>query len=158
MRRLAPFLAGLLLILTSGNAIAQTDEQIAADVIALAKAQWAAEMARQPVATIMKDVADDYSEFSAAFPTRVDGKDVSMRLGEAYSADQARTVAAEMANPRVQVYGDVAILSYNYIGLVQEAPDRAVETSLAKSTRVYARINGAWKLVHANFAPVGEDD
>lgn len=156
MRRLAPLLAGLLLILTSGKAIAQTDEQIAAEVIALAKAQWAAEMAKQPTATIMKDVADEYSEFSADFPTRIDGKDVSMRLGEAYAADPARTVAAEMANPRVQVYGDVAILSYNYIGLVEE--DGGVETSLAKSTRVYARIGGAWKLVHANFAPVGDDD
>ncbi|MEJ2237504.1 MAG: DUF4440 domain-containing protein [Gemmatimonadales bacterium] len=157
MRRVAPFLAGLLLILTSGEAIAQTDEQVAAEVIALAKAQWAAEMANQPAATVMKDVADEYSVFSPEFPTRVDGKDVNMRISEAFSDDPAHTVAAEMANPRVQVYGDVAILSYNYIGLVREA-DGDVETSLAKSTRVYARIDGAWQLVHANFAPVGDDD
>jgi ketosteroid isomerase-like protein len=149
-------LAGLLLVLISGNAIAQTDEQVAAEVIALAKAQWAAEMANQPAATIMKDVADEYSVFSPEFPTRVDGKDVNMRISDAFSADPSRTIAAEMANPRVQVYGDVAILSYNYIGLVEE--DGAVETSLAKSTRVYARIDGAWRLVHANFAPVGDDD
>ena len=156
MRRIAPLLAGLLLILASGKAIAQTDEQVAAEVIALAKAQWAAEMANQPAATVMKDVADEYSVFSPEFPTRVDGKDVNMRINDAFSADPARTIAAEMANPRVQVYGDVAILSYNYIGLVEEDGD--VETSLAKSTRVYARIDGAWRLVHANFAPVGNDD
>ena len=156
MRRIAPLLAGLLLILASGKAIAQTDEQVAAEVIALAKAQWAAEMANQPASTVMKDVADEYSVFSPEFPTRVDGKDVNMRINDAFSADPARTIAAEMANPRVQVYGDVAILSYNYIGLVEEDGD--VETSLAKSTRVYARIDGAWRLVHANFAPVGDDD
>ncbi len=156
MRRIAPLLAGLLLILASGKAIAQTDEQVAAEVIALAKAQWAAEMANQPAATVMKDVADEYSVFSPEFPTRVDGKDVNMRINDAFSADPARTIAAEMANPRVQVYGDVAILSYNYIGLVEQ--DGGVETSLAKSTRVYARIDGAWRLVHANFAPVGDDD
>jgi ketosteroid isomerase-like protein len=149
--------AGLLLILASGNAIAQTNQQVAAEVIALAKAQWAAEMANQPIATVMKDVADDYTEFSSAFPTRIDGKDVNSRLGEAFSADPAQTVAAEMANAKVQVYGDVAILSYNYIGLVQEE-DGSVEPSLAKSTRVYARQGGAWKLVHANFAPVNADD
>ena len=157
MRRLAPFLVGLLLILASGHAIAQTDQQVAAEVIGLAKAQWAAEMADQPIATIMKDVADGYTEFSGAFPTRIDGKDVNSRLGEAFSADPSQLVAAEMANPKVQVYGDVAILSYNFIGLVQDAEGN-VEPSLAKSTRIYARQGGAWKLVHANFAPVNSED
>jgi len=34
------------------------------------------------------------------------------------------------------------------------------ETSpfLAKSTRVYAKQGGKWMLVHANFAPVGDED
>jgi hypothetical protein len=32
--------------------------------------------------------------------------------------------------------------------------DGKVENSLAKSTRVYAKTGGQWKLVHANFAPV----
>jgi hypothetical protein len=30
--------------------------------------------------------------------------------------------------------------------------------NVAKSTRVYAKINGTWKLVHANFAPMSGDD
>jgi ketosteroid isomerase-like protein len=143
--------------LASGNAIAQTDQQVAAEVIGLAKAQWAAEIANQPIATIMKDVADEYTELSSAFPTRIDGKDVNSRLVEAFSSDPAQLVAAEMANAKVQVYGDVAILSYNFIGLVEESGG-SVEPTLAKSTRVYARQNGAWKLVHANFAPVNSDD
>jgi hypothetical protein len=68
MRRIIPLLAGVLLVLTSGHAVAQTNEQAAAEVIALAKAQWAAEMANQPTATVMKDVADEYTEFSPTFP------------------------------------------------------------------------------------------
>ena len=59
-----------------------------------------------------------------------------------------------MVNAKVQVYGDVAILTYNFIGSGMTA-DGEVEPNLAKSTRVYAKIDGAWKLVHANFAPVG---
>jgi ketosteroid isomerase-like protein len=58
-----------------------------------------------------------------------------------------------MVNPKVQVYGDVAILTYNYVGVTQ-AKDGKTTDSLAKSTRVYAKIGGQWKLVHANFAPV----
>jgi ketosteroid isomerase-like protein len=62
-----------------------------------------------------------------------------------------------MANPKVQVYGDVAILSYNYVGAAMDS-DGAVESVLAKSTRVYAKKDGRWMLVHANFAPLGDDD
>ena len=64
-------------------------------------------------------------------------------------------VMGEMTNEKVQVYGDVAILTYNFIGAMKNK-DGEVEPSLAKSTRVYAKIGGTWKLVHANFAPVGD--
>jgi ketosteroid isomerase-like protein len=49
------------------------------------------------------------------------------------------------------VYGDVAILSYNYAGVASNK-DGVVEPVRAKSTRVYAKQGGSWKLVHANFA------
>ena len=55
-----------------------------------------------------------------------------------------------MANPKVQVYGDVAILSYNYVGVVQDKDGRN-EPVRAKSTRVYVKQRGKWILVHANF-------
>jgi len=53
----------------------------------------------------------------------------------------------------VQVYGDVAILSYNFIG-VDKDRDGKTESVFAKSTRVYVKKGGKWLLVHANFAPV----
>ena len=58
-----------------------------------------------------------------------------------------------MGNAKVQVYGDVAILTYNFLGATQ-GPDGAINQFTAKSTRVYAKENGEWMLVHANFAPV----
>jgi ketosteroid isomerase-like protein len=62
-----------------------------------------------------------------------------------------------MLNPKVQVYGDVAILSYNYAGMTKDK-DGLVKPNKAKSTRVYAKIGGKWMLVHANFGsdPVQE--
>jgi len=59
-------------------------------------------------------------------------------------------VAAEMTNEKVQVYGDVAILTYNFAGVTKNK-DGETETTRAKSTRVYVKQGGQWWLVHANF-------
>jgi len=53
----------------------------------------------------------------------------------------------------VQVYGDTAILTYNFAGL-RRAADGKVAPALAKSTRVYVKQGGKWMLVHANFSPL----
>ncbi len=123
------------------------------DVIALAKAQWQAELINAPAAKVMETVADDYTEFNPVYPTRLDGKELNMRFAEASEKDAAKLVVAEMANPKVQVYGDVAILTYNFVGATQAA-DGTISQTTAKSTRVYAKEGGDWMLVHANFAPV----
>ncbi len=137
-------------------AVAQTNMQVAEQVIAITKAQWAAEIAKEPAATQMKNVADEYTVFVPASPTRTDGKSLNMRLVEADDSGSSRLVAAEMANEKVQVYGDVAILSYNFIGRVKNG-DGEVESFFAKSTRVYVNKGGNWMLVHANFAPLTDD-
>jgi ketosteroid isomerase-like protein len=130
----------------------QPANQAAADeVMAIVKAQWAAE-SKDPtnVAEQMKNIADDYTEFNGDYATRLEGKSLSMRLAEAGAGSSVRSVAAEMTNPKVQVYGDVAILSYNYVGILKDK-DGKTEASRAKSTRVYVKQNGKWMLVHANF-------
>lgn len=136
------------MLVLSASAIADTTDEI----IALTKAQWAAQIAEAPAAVAMKDIADDYTEFNDVFPALLDGKPLNMRFAEAYAKDSVKVVAAEMSNPKVQVYGDVAILTYNYSGLTQGA-DGAISGYALKSTRVYARRGGRWMLVHANFAP-----
>lgn len=131
----------------------QGSNPTADEVIAIVKAQWAAEIADpKNVAAQMKDVAEDFTEFNGEFATRLDGKAMNMRLGEASGGASGRTVASEMANPKVQVYnGDVAILTYNYVGLTKDK-DGKVDPNRAKSTRVYVKQGGKWMLVHANFA------
>jgi ketosteroid isomerase-like protein len=126
------------------------------DIIALAKSQWAADMAKDP-SKMMATVADDYTEFNSDYPTRIDGKALNAKFAEAFTKNPGSVVVAEMANPKVQVYGDVAILTYNYLGMNRDK-DGVTHPNAAKSTRVYAKINGTWKLVHANFAPMSGDD
>jgi hypothetical protein len=140
-------------VLTTHAFAQDADKAIADAVIAMTKAQWAAGI-KDPtnVAEQSKDMSDDYTEFNGDYATRLDGKAMSMRLGEASGKDSAKGLAAEMANPRVQVYnGNVAILTYNYVGLTIDK-DGKTTPSRAKSTRVYVKKDTKWMLVHANFA------
>ena len=99
----------------------------------------------------MKNVADEYTEFNPNSPFRVDGKALAVQIQDVLSTENGRSVLAEMANEKVQVYGDVAILTYNYFGAVKDENGNIQQTP-AKSTRVYAKKNGKWMLVHDNFA------
>lgn len=118
------------------------------EVIALTYKLWKAEN-ENDMAVRNKHIADDYTEFNASYSTRIDGKAKNFNLLEAYFIP-GTSLADEMLNPKVQVFGDVAILSYNYAGVVKDN-DGTVRSTKAKSTRVYVKMNGTWKLVHANF-------
>lgn len=150
MRRI--LLVCLCIAVLSPSLFADSHEKAAEEVIAVTKAQWAAENNRD-VAKAMKNIADDYTEFNAEYPTRLDGKALAMKLGEAAATDSGTPLVSEMVNPKVQVYGDVAILTYNYIGASRNK-DGEVQSNKAKSTRVYVKKDGEWMLVHANFAPL----
>ena len=83
-------------------------------------------------------LARDGRDLQAGVATRLDGKDLNVRLAEAGNQDSGEGILAEMLNPKVQVYGDVAILSYNYLGMTKDK-DGNTETTRAKSTRVYVK-------------------
>jgi ketosteroid isomerase-like protein len=135
------------------NASAQQADQATADaVIAMTKAQWAAEI-KDPtnVSEQAKDMSDDYTEFNGDYATRLDGKAMNSRMTEAAGKNSGKTIGAEMANPKVQVYnGNVAILTYNYAGLTQDKDGKTTPIR-AKSTRVFVKKDNQWALVHANF-------
>lgn len=137
------------------NASAQqpaADQAVADAVIAMTKAQWAAGIKDQTnVAEQTKDMSDDYTEINGQYATRLDGKAMASRMAEAAGKDSGKTIGAEMANSKVQVYnGNVAILTYNYVGLTMDK-DGKTEPSRAKSTRVFVKKGDKWMLVHANF-------
>jgi ketosteroid isomerase-like protein len=139
-------------MIVSAPARAADDPKVAPDVMALARAQWAAEVAGAPAAQQNASLADDYTEFNPQLPTLVVGKRMADAITAVDPGDTA--IYSDMQNPRVQVYGDTAILTYNFAGMRRDKAGK-VTPSLAKSTRVYVRQGGQWKLVHANFAPVG---
>ena len=140
------------LLMMMGTPVRAADNpQVAAEIMALARAQWASEIAGEPMAQQNASLADDYTEFNGEFPTLLIGKAMATHMGEVTPYDKA--MFSDMQNGRVQVYGDTAILTYNFAGL-RRGPDGKVNPSLAKSSRVYVKQGGQWRLVHANFAPV----
>ena len=139
------------LLMLSVPAAAAENPKVATEVMALARAQWASEAAGQTPAQQLATVADDYTEFNADYPTLLVGKAMATQM--AGIPPYAKTVFADMQNPRVQVYGDTAILTYNYAGITLGSDGKS-KPAIAKSTRVYAKEGGRWMLVHANFAPV----
>jgi ketosteroid isomerase-like protein len=127
-----------------------TPPSVEDEIIAVTYAAWKAQMEKNALEA-NKILADEYTEFNSEASTRLDGKEISVRLGDAMLLGSTKVISAEMLNPKVQVYGDVAILTYNYLGLNQDH-DGKTTTMKAKSTRVYVKMNGNWMLVHANFA------
>ncbi len=136
-----------------GAAAAEEPSGTAAEVIAVVKAQWAAENQNRPASQALGSIADDYTEFNGDVPTLLEGKAIASRFYDASLQSGDKGLVSEMVNPHVQIYGDTAILTYNYAG-VTKASDNKMRNNFAKSTRVYVKQNGRWMLVHANFAPV----
>ena len=133
----------------SSSVFAQTSPSSVEDeIIALTYKIWKAENDND-MAVRNKYISDDYTEFNSDYSTRIDGKTKNFKLSDA-NLTAGKSLADEMLNPKVQVYGDVAILTYNFAGVIK-GNDGKVTVSKAKSTRVYVKMNGDWKLVHANF-------
>ena len=143
-------MAVFLLLSFSTSLIAQSSKSSTEDeVIALTYKLWKAEMEKNTM-EMDKYLSDDYTEFNSDYSTRIDGKKTNVALYDAFIKSGGTELAAEMLNPKVQVYGDVAIISYNFAGVIKDNDGKITNTK-AKSTRVYVKMNGDWKLVHANF-------
>jgi hypothetical protein len=60
--------------------------------------------------------------------------------------------ASEYVNPRVALYGNVAVLTYNYHSLRRGENGAFNRTSFWNTTEVYALIESRWKIVHSHWS------
>ena len=100
----------------------------------------------------MQSAADDvtYVDFIGAH-TRVDGiQAVRDYLSGLKGQFPAHTY--EIVNPRVQVYGDVGILTQHYYPTSLDGEPMGA----SKATCVYRRIDGTWHMVHAHWSVIGD--
>jgi ketosteroid isomerase-like protein len=62
--------------------------------------------------------------------------------------------ASEYVAPRVALYGDLAVLTYNYHSLRKDPNGRLQRTSFWNTTEIYRRIAGEWKIVHTHWSHI----
>ncbi|MGH9630793.1 MAG: YybH family protein [Bryobacteraceae bacterium] len=58
----------------------------------------------------------------------------------------------EMIDPKVQQYGDVALLTYNLTNYDKLSDGRESVLAQWNSSEMYTRVGGTWKLVHSHWS------
>ena len=109
----------------------------------------------QPSAQFYADHVDPDVTALEGTPVRVDGIDFHLfalsQLARARAEDKSARYL-QLLNPRVQRYGDTAIVTLT--SQVTTAREGAFQTTYLHETRVWARRDGQWKLVHFHKSPV----
>lgn len=100
--------------------------------------------------------AADVSFFEWYITTqRIDGIDFHLREimvhAEALGGGAGARTEHEILQPRVQIYGDTAIVTYTL--LVRSVQGAAVARTQQNETRVFHRFAEGWKLVHCHKSP-----
>ena len=90
--------------------------------------------------------ADEITYFDGSLKMRCDG----IKEFRDYLASFNGTFSFpgyELLNPNVQLYGDIAILTFNFVGYMDDGKRDPWNT-----TEVYLLINGDWKIVSSHWS------
>ena len=136
-------------LIAAGKTFAGPGEQqsIAAQIIAREKSSVEA-WQRKDKAFFADFLADDASYFSPMSPYLDSEPKVNFLPKFEQYAEMFKYNDVQMYNPRVQVYGDVAVLTYNSSVSGSMAGQPINYTS--KMTTVYVKQGNTWRVVHSH--------
>jgi ketosteroid isomerase-like protein len=138
---------GLGLFAAAETSAESSQQAIAAQIIAREKASFEA-WQHKDKAFFADYLADDATFFSFESPyLEIEPKVNFLPKFEQY-AEMFKFNDYQMFNPRVQVYGDTAVLTYNSSVSASFAGQPVNYT--AKVTSVYVRQGNTWRVVHAH--------
>jgi ketosteroid isomerase-like protein len=143
------FLVAVAVILLTGRGtLADSPQQtIAAQIIASEKAAGEA-WEKKDKAFWANHLAEDATAFFSQSPyLEVDPKVNFLPKFEQYT-EMMKTLDSQMYNPRVQVYGDAAVLTYTASSTVNFGGRTMSYTS--KVTSVYVKQGNTWRVVHTH--------
>ncbi len=84
-------------------------------------------------------------------PHRQDGLDFHFFMIEHSWAGAGQDFRYDLLEPRLQRYGDTAIVSYTFMLTI--ASDVGIHHTLHNESRVLVRRDGAWQVVHVHKSP-----
>jgi ketosteroid isomerase-like protein len=143
------FLATGYVIMASSSSAAgpETREEVTRALVARERAAFEA-WQRKDKAFYADYMADDSTYFGPMSPyLETDPKVNFLPKFEQY-AERYKILDWQMYNPRVQLYGDVAVLTYN-IQSTLDLGGRPVQYT-AKVSQVYLRAGNTWRVVHGH--------
>ena len=96
--------------------------------------------------------AEDMSSYEWYIaPHRIDGADFHLKLID--SGGNGSPGRLDLLTPRVQVYGDTAIVNYTLLKTVFGVDGLPPQFSTINETRVFVKLEGIWKMVHLHKSP-----
>ena len=133
-----------------GVAMAQSDTEAAAQVIATERAaldRWG----KGDPSGFMELAAPEITYFDPEREKRLDGKAAFHDLLEPIRG-KIKIDRYELIDPKVQIHGDVALLTFNLANYARRPDGAEAPGSRWNSTEVYARIEGGWRLIHSHWS------
>lgn len=143
------FVAASGLFLLSGNAASAeaSQQSVAAQIIAREKASFEA-WQRKDKAFFADFLADDATYFGPMGPYLEVEPKVNFLPKFEQAAEMMKFNDFQMYNPRVQVYGDTAVLTYNSAVFMSMGGQPLNYTG--KMTSVYVKQGNTWRIVHGH--------
>ncbi len=96
---------------------------------------------------------DEVTYFDPNQDRRVDGIDAMKKLLEPITG-RIRIDRYEMIDPKVQRYGQMAVLTFNLVNYVRQPDGTESLLNRWNSTEVYRQVAGSWKLAHSHWSYV----
>ncbi|MET0554292.1 MAG: sigma-70 family RNA polymerase sigma factor [Vicinamibacteria bacterium] len=149
LRKLVAGLAMTVLLAAAPAAVAE--RPVAGEIVALEKGaldRWS----QGDPSGFYAIMADEETYFDPLTEARVDGLS-ALKAHIAPFAGRFRIERYEMLNPRVDVSGDVAVLTFNLVNHGARFDGRTPGTSRWNSTEVFRRSGGRWRIVHSHWSP-----
>ena len=96
-------------------------------------------------------MAAEVTYFDPVQERRVDGLAAMTALLESWTG-KIRVDRYDLIGPRVQQHGDAALLTFNLVSYRRRADGTEYPIAHWNSTEVYARIDGAWRIIHSHWS------
>jgi len=149
MKKLKSILGIFILILVLLTGCSKDNNQIELKIIEKEKA-FLDEWGKGHTMIFPDNSTDEITYFDPSLEKRINGKKEFIELLKPIE-NKFTIERYEMIDPKVQVHGDVALLSYN---LVDYSKDQhgAEKKFLWNSTEVYKRLNDDWRIIHSHWS------
>ena len=118
----------------------------AKEIVALEKA-WLDRWGTGDTDSFAEVSAPEVTYFDPGLEKRLDGVEALKKYLAPFKGT-FRVSRFEMIDPKVQAYGDVAVLTYNLV----DYDETGKATTRWNTSEVYRRLDGKWKLIHSHFS------